>query len=113
MSLPQPRRSVPLPFQKTGVRLGRFAAFAEFPAAVAEEAALLALEAALVSDDFAASFEAAASRAEVAASDAFVVAVDAEVAADFVTLQHSFQIFFAAVALALAALCEDAAADAL
>ncbi|GHL90529.1 hypothetical protein ECZU38_06030 [Escherichia coli] len=55
LSLPQPRRSVPLPFQKTGVRLGRFAAFAEFPAAVAEEAALLALDDAFVSDDFAAS----------------------------------------------------------
>ncbi len=56
LSLPQLRRSVPLPSQKTGVRLGRFAAFAEFPAAVAEEAALLALEDAFVSDDFAASF---------------------------------------------------------
>ena len=46
LSLPQLRRSVPLPSQKTRVRLGRFAAFAELPAAVAEEAALLALEAA-------------------------------------------------------------------
>ncbi|GHL36171.1 hypothetical protein ECZU27_13370 [Escherichia coli] len=104
LSLPQLRHSVPLPFQKTRVRLGRFAAFAEFPAAVAEEAALLALDDAFVSDDFAASFEAAASRAEVAASDAFVVAADAEVAADFCDAAAFVSDVFAAPALVAAAL---------
>lgn len=49
----------------------------------------------------------------MAASDAFVVAVDAEVAADFCDAAAFVSDFFAAVALALAALCEDAAADAL
>ncbi len=55
LSLPQLRRSVPLPFQKPGVRLGRFCHLRRICCRRCREAALLALEAAFVSDDFAAS----------------------------------------------------------
>ncbi len=96
LSLPQPRRSVPLPFaRRPGVpSLTFLPPSRNFLPLLPRKLRYLALEDAYVSDRFAASFEAAASRAEVE-PDAFVVAVDAEVAADdiVVTLQHSFLTF--------------------